>query len=665
MSLAEWWPWALLVALGVTALVALLYRRPDLRPGWRVLFILLRGIAFTLAALLFADLACQVQRPGEAPTAALVVDDSASMSLADAGGRTRAAHAEELAEAVPAAHPELDWSVYRLGELSAADTLEAVEKLASRRPDLATVVVIGDGGGRIPTTALDIPFTVNAAVAGDASVFDLALDAPRGPRLALAGKRALFQVDVHIVGDGPTEATVRATAREVFGGRRVVELDPAAVDLSEGAAVAEFRFTPPAEGWWLVEFETPAPPSEATPLNNVRRLLVDVRRGEMTALVLAGEPGPESSFLQRSLEGLPGVEASLLYRRADGAFYDADGKAREPEPVAPDALFLVDLLPQGELLSEISRRIAEGKGVGLLLGRPGLVVPSGGALREIFPLPRGAGDVRLVAGQARVVQAAGGPFGGLAGADLPSLLTYPEGLSGADGVPLVCENPAGRRVPGATLAASGAPRVVMWGRGWWRWALDAGVEGETPYDVLVSDLFAYLSSPVTDDRLLVTPDRRRAVTGQAVGVEITGGTDGEPVCTVRGTDGEDESVVGLTEAGEARPTGRWRGSFTADGSGAYIVRGELGGQTVEEPLVVEPDFSEFEKLSPDASSLALLASLGGGRLFAGPGDELPLGPGTVPELYGREPLRASPWLLGALILVVVGEWFLRRRQNLR
>ncbi len=661
MSLAEWWPWSLLVAVGVTALVALLYRRPDLRPGWRVLFILLRGIAITLAALLFADLACQVQRPGKAPTAALVIDDSASMSLADAGGRTRAAHAEELAEAIRAAHPELDWSVYRLGELSAGDSMEAVEKLASRRPDLATVVVIGDGGGRIPTTALDIPFTVNAAVAGDASVFDLVLDTPRGPRLALAGKRALFQTDVRLVGDGPTEATVVATAREVFGGRREVELDPAAVDLSEGAAVAEFRFTPPVDGWWLVEFETPPLVSEATPLNNVRRLLVDVRRGEMTALVLAGEPGPESSFLQRSLERLPGVEAELLYRRADGAFYDADGKARKPEPVAPDALFLVDLVPQGELFSEISRRIAEGKGVGLILGRPGLVVSAEGALREIFPVPRSTGEIRLVAGQARVVRATGGPFSGLAGADLPALLTYPEGLSGAEGAPLVCENPAGRRVSGATLAPSGAPRVVMWGRGWWRWALDAGAEDETPYDVFVSDLFAYLSSPVTDDRLLVTLDRRRAVTGRAVGVEITGGTGGEPECTVRGTDDDDGLSVGLTEAGESR----WRGSFTTDGAGAYIVRGELGGQSAEEPLVVEPDFSEFEKLAPDASSLALLASLGGGRLLSGPGDELPLGPGAASELYGREPLRASPWILGALIVIVVVEWFLRRRQNLR
>ncbi|OGD72280.1 MAG: hypothetical protein A2Y64_06855 [Candidatus Coatesbacteria bacterium RBG_13_66_14] len=238
MSLAEWWPWALFVALGATALVALLYRRTDLRPGWKALFVILRGISVTLTALLFADLACQVQRPGESPAAAIVVDDSASMSLTDAEGRTRAGCAEELAVALRAAHPELDWSVYRLGELSAADPLEAVEMLASRRPDLAAVVVVGDGGGRVPVASLDIPFTVHAVVAGGASRFDVALDAPRGPRLALTGKSALFQVDVRLVGEGPTEATVRASGREVFGGRREVELDPALVDLSDGATVA-------------------------------------------------------------------------------------------------------------------------------------------------------------------------------------------------------------------------------------------------------------------------------------------------------------------------------------------------------------------------------------------------------------------------------------------
>jgi hypothetical protein len=661
MSLAEWWPWALLVALGVTALVALLYRRPDLRPGWRVLFVLLRGVAVTLAALLFADLACRVERPREAPAVALVLDSSASMSLADAEGRPRSLYAEELAEALRADHPGLDWSLYRLDELSAADMLEAVERLASRRPDLAAVVVVGDGGGRVPIADLDAPFPVHAATAGAASRFDVALDAPRGPNLALAGRRALFQVDARLVGDGPTETTVRASARELFGGRREVGLEAASVDLSEGAAVAEFRFTPPTAGWWLVEFETPALASEATPLNNVRRLLVDVRRGEMTALVLAGEPGPDSSFLLRSLERLPGVEADLLYRRTDGAFYDADGKARRPDTVAPDALFLVDLVPGGELLSAISRRIAEGRGVGLVLGRPGLVVTAGGALRELFPIPRGAGDVRLVAGQARLVQATGGPFGGLTGGDLPALVTYPEGLRGTEGSPLVLENPAGRRIPGATLAASGAPRVVMWGRGWWRWAL----EEDDPYGVFVSDLFAYLSSPVSEGRLLVTLDRRRAVTGQAVGVEITGGAGGEPVCTVRGGDDGEGLGVELTEVGEARPTGRWRGSFTAGEAGAYVVRAEIGGEAAEEPLVVEPDFSEFEKLAPDASSLALLASLGGGRLLSDPEDELPLGAGAATEVYGREPLRASPWILGALIVIVVAEWFLRRRQNLR
>ncbi|OGD72281.1 MAG: hypothetical protein A2Y64_06860 [Candidatus Coatesbacteria bacterium RBG_13_66_14] len=317
--------------------------------------------------------------------------------------------------------------------------------------------------------------------------------------------------------------------------------------------------------------------------------------------------------------------------------------------------------------------------MGLFLGRPGLVTPAGDALRELFPIPRDTGDVRLVVGQARVVQAAGGPFGGLVGADLPALVTYPEGLREANVSLLVLENTAGRRIPGATLAASGAPRIVMWGRGWWRWALDTDGKGETPYDVFVSDLFAYLSSPVSDDRLLLTLDRRRAVTGRAVGVEITGGTGGEPVCSVHGIGDEGGLAVVLSEAGEARPAGRWRGSFTAGEAGAYIVRAEMkarglnplsplyemGGQTAEEPLVVEPDFSEFEKLAPDASSLALLASLGGGRLLSGPGDELPLGHGAVPELYGREPLRASPWLLGALILVIVAEWFLRRRQNLR
>jgi hypothetical protein len=662
MNLAEWWPWALLVSIAVTALVALLYRRPDLKVGWRVVFVLLRGCALALLALLFADLACQTRRSLESPAAALVLDDSASMSLADPEGRSRSRYAEELGEGIRAAHPELDWTVYDLDGLSAVDPLEAVRALASRRPDLAAVVVVGDGGGGVPVAELGLPFPVHAAVAGGASLFDVALDAPRGPRLVLAGRTALFQLDVRLNGDGPSDAAVLAKAGEVFGEGREVELDPAEVDLSTGGGVAEFRFTPPREGWWLLVFETPPLPGEATPANNARRLLVNVRREGMTSLVLAGELGPESSFLQRSLQRLPGVEAELLYRRPDGYFYDADGDRRTPDLTSPDALLLVDLVPRGAVLAGVSDRVARGLGVGLILGSPGLRVASDDALWKVMPALRQGADLRLVEGQSRAVQVAGQTFGGLVGADLPTLLTYPEGLRVGGQTSLVLVNPAGKRVPGALLASSGAPRALLLGRGWWRWSLSAGNGAEDDhYDTLVADLFAYLSTPATGDRLTLTLDRRRSTAGGPVNVDVTGGGEGEPRCAVFGFGGAEESEVGLSRLGE----GRWRGGFTLEEVGTYVVRAELGNQHAEEPLVVEPDFSEFADLVPNGSSLALLATLGGGRLLSDPTDELPLGPGAALEVYGRKPLRANPWLLGVLIVLIAGEWFLRRRQNLR
>ncbi|HDR06934.1 MAG TPA: hypothetical protein ENN88_04800, partial [Candidatus Coatesbacteria bacterium] len=519
MSLAEWWPWALLAAVGVTALVALLYRRPGLSPGWRALFVLLRGAVLALLALLFADLACRVQRSGETPAAAVVVDDSPSMSLADPTGRTRGEHAQELVEAIRAAHPELDWTVYGLGGLSVPDAAEAVRSLASSRPDLSVVVVVGDGGGAMPTEQSDYPFPVHAVAAGDASLFDVSLGEPRGPRLSLVGKASLFLVEVRLVGEGPGETVVRARAREVSGGRREVELNPVEVELSEGTAVAEFRFNPPAPGWWLVEFETPALVSEATPLNNVRRLLVNVRRGEMTALVVAGEPGPESAFLHRSLARLPGVESRLLYRRPGGDFSDADGKRQTPDVVSPDAFFLVDLVPEGNLLTGLNRRLAAGRGLAIVWGRPGLrVFPETLAsvgLRTLFTL-RHEGGLRLVEGQARVVESSGRLFDGLLAADLPALSTYAEGLRDTEGAALTLSNPAGRRIPGALLAASGPPRAVFLGRGWWRWAFLTRAGDDSPYDLFVAELFAYVSSPAADDRLIMTLDRRRAVTGQSV-----------------------------------------------------------------------------------------------------------------------------------------------------
>ncbi|MCK4593269.1 hypothetical protein KAU45_02115, partial [bacterium] len=506
------------------------------------------------------------------------------------------------------------------------------------------------------------PFPVHALLAGKESDFDVVLETPRGPRLTLVGKPALFLSEIRLAGRGPAETSVRARAREVFGARSEVELDVAEVDLSESAAVAEFRFTPPREGWWLIEFETPPLEAEATPANNERRLLINVRRGELTALVLAGEPGPESCFLYRSLQRLAGVEAELLYRRPDGIFYDPDGNNKTPDLASPDALFLVDFVPQGAVLGGISRRVADGRGVGLILGRPGLCVPPDSAIWEIFLIGRRGGDLRLVEGQSRVVQVRGQPFGEIVDADLPALVTYPEGVKSVGGTGLILANPAGRRVPGAILASSGAPRLLMLGRGWWRWGFSTQeVGGSSLYDDLVADIFAYLSSPPSDDRLTLSLDRRRSTVGQPVGIEITGGGDGEPACSIRSLEDGTEFGVELSRAGE----GSWRGGHAFGEVGTYIVRAELDGLVAEEPLIVEPDFSEFTDLAPDRTFLARLASVSGGRLLAGPKDELPLGPGAALKQVERRPLRASPWLLGALILVIAGEWFLRRRQNLR
>ncbi len=662
MNLAEWWPWALLGSLGATALVALLYRRPDLKPGWRVVFVLLRGVALTMIALLFADLACQTEIFHKSPTAGLIMDDSASMFMADSTGRTRDSYAGELAEGIRSAHPELDWVVYELGGLSELGTPEAVRALASRRPDLSAAVVIGDGGGEGPASGIGLPFPVHALVAGEESLFDVVLETPRGPRLPLVGKTALFLLEVRLAGRGPAETSVRAGAREVFGARSEVELDLAEVDLSESAAVAEFRFIPPREGWWLIEFETPPLEAEAVSVNNSRNLLINVRRGELTALVLAGEPGPESSFLYRSLRRLAGVKAELLYRRPDGLFYDPEGNSKTPDLASPDALFLVDFVPRGAILSGITKRIADGRGVGFILGKPGLSIPSESALLDLFLIGRQGGDLRLVEGQSRVVQVTGQPFGQLVGADLPALVTYPEGLKAAGGTGLILANPAGRRVPGAVLVSSGAPRWMMLGRGWWRWGFSTQEADEgSLYDDLVADLFAYLSSPPTDDRLTLSLDRRRSTVGRPVGIEITGGGDGEPVCSIRSPEDGEEFGVELSRVGE----GRWRGGHDFEEVGTYIVRAKLDGLVAEEPLIVEPDFSEFADLAPDTASLARLASVSGGRLLADPRDELPLGSGAALKQVERRPLRASPWLLGALILVIMTEWFLRRRRNLR
>lgn len=658
MSIDSWWPWALLTALALTVPAVLLYRSVEEKPGWRVVLVGLRLGALVLLALAFAGLSCAEERGGERRELALVVDDSASMTLRGVEGLERTRLAEDLAAAFSAARPGLEFVPFTTGAL-ASDPATALELLARRRPDLAGAVLIGDDDGA-GGYAGPPGFPVNVLAVETPAAADYETLRPRAPRLIAAGRAAAVVVEVVARGGEPEPAVLTATARRLESDGEPRVLGSEGIDSTGGSR--EFVFTPDLPGWWLIEARLEPVSGEATERNNTRRLLVQVVDDEQTALILSAGPHPEASFLARALEELPGVEVVQLHRRPDGRFHAPDGTSVTPEVREPTAVFLVDIVPEGSLIAELSRRNDAGRGTAMIWGRPGLVVEADAAVWSLWP-GLSTGTLRLVAGQARTIEAHDPLFNTAVEAGPPALLSYAEGLPVGVETILTLKNPAGRPVPGALTSSSGAPRLLLLGSGWWRWHLARRIHGDDPlYRNLTAELFSLLSTPPPGEDPRLHLERHYVEAGGELTVELDNPAGGSFSALLLDEDGASRGELTFTPD----PDGVRRSRLTAPKeSGLYFVRiATEKGAIVEEPFVVEPPLNELRLLNPDLAGLRRLAEEGGGNYLESPGDQPVLSPSRRTHSV-VDPWRASPWFIGLVVVLLTTDWLLRRKRNLR
>jgi hypothetical protein len=133
-----------------------------------------------------------------------------------------------------------------------------------------------------------------------------------------------------------------------------------------------------------------------------------------------------------------------------------------------------------------------------------------------------------------------------------------------------------------------------------------------------------------------------------------------------------DALALAAEPGTAAP-GEFAAAYLAAAPGAYrVTAGATVGGTAATPaeagFVVDHDAAEFARLTPDRVLLTELAGRTGGRLVEA--DRLGALAG---ELKRRQapvmtttttPLWHQPWVLGLIVLLLVGEWVLRRRGGL-
>jgi len=315
---------------------------PEITRRRRVTLIALRALALSVLLFLLFEPVLNLQRGEELPPrTALLVDDSRSMTVEDAGvergSRVREfvssgafRNAEGDGERSPwlfsgKAFPMQDITADSLrfdgGETDISRALQSVYEAESDR-NLRSVVLVTDGiftAGKNPLyAARSLGMPVHVVAVGDST-----------EKKDILVSRVLANSIAYLESTLPIDVTVRSAGFEggatrvrlIEGGRTIAE---EAVALAPGVNEypVNFTWTPEEEGVRRLTVRVDAMEGELTEKNNSRTFYVKVLKSRMKVVIVAGAPSPDVSLLQRELRKDKNIETQLFVRKTGGAWYE-------------------------------------------------------------------------------------------------------------------------------------------------------------------------------------------------------------------------------------------------------------------------------------------------------------------------------------------------------
>jgi uncharacterized membrane protein len=596
--------------------------------------------------------------------------------------------------------------------------LRAVQERYAGRP-LAGVVVVSDGNvtgrGRADVPVLEAPvFTVGVGRAvgiRDREVLSVAVG-----DTSLPGSTADLVATVVSRGfpRGPVHVTLREDDRLVQV--RAIDAPP------DGTPVpVVFSVAPPLDRPVVYAVEVAPDAQELAFENNTRRLAVGPAGRRRRVLLVEGAPGFEHSFLKRALEADPGLEVDALVRKGQNErgvdTYYVQAAATRAErllagyPSSREALFEYDAVVFANVEAAFFTRdslaltadfVAERGGGLLVLGAQAFEHQSWvrTPIEDLLPVEIGGpGGLAVRAAD----YSAAGRF---------RLLLTPAGLRhpifrlapGVDetrrqwaSLPALASAAAlGGPKPGATVLAEVASEggivrpllavqrygegrtAVFSGEGAWRWKMRRP-SGDRLYETFWRQVVRWLVAGAPEPVNVRVP---AAVTvGEAIPTSVT--VRDAAFAPVAGADvrvrvtppGGPERVVVARAAPEA--VGRYDAAVPVEASGLYRVDVEASrgreplGSTRAVVLAGDGD-EEFADPRMDEATLERVARASGGTRVDADSPEAV--EGLARALAGRIPAEAvlvrrelwhSPWTFLGLLVVVCGEWTLRRRWGWR
>ncbi|MBI4530437.1 MAG: hypothetical protein HY709_02845 [Candidatus Latescibacteria bacterium] len=706
--------WLLLIPVAATG-AFLVYRSSD--TGVKRLLQILRGTTLGLILLLLTQPVLTVEQgKEERPTLTVLVDGSASMQLVDTvDGRVNGRSRGEVVKEILGSHTMMD--IRRHADIRGivfSDGVhpfspDRVDSLSFRggRTDLATalrqggeeqavgMILLSDGvdnvGGDVESAATDagIPVFV-VGIGGTERQSDVQVTDIRSEDTGFVGETLTMRTRITDQGEGGTHITVylKGENGEIFD-RRDVTL---AGDGKEQEIVFHTSLREPA-GLHRYTVEIPPVEGEASTLNNSASTVVPVFKEKRAVLIVCGQPCWEFAFLKRTLETMEDVGVTSLIARKGGGFLDGTF----PDDLGSfDLLILLDVpsdVIQGRIDEQVTTFVRQG-GALLFVGGSHTLGRGYQSLRLVdllmvnpvnrehtFRFDRFVPELTSVGQDHPIMHISGNHHNIEAWRELPPFAGYNEVKEIQPRSLILGTHPTVRlgeeKMPMFVFSSAEKGRVFLtlcspfWMVEFLPWG--SGGSGN-PVQTFWRQVVRWLTTPEMLHPVTITTDRPIYRGGMPVAVEARvfdemfhPNDEAEVLVRVRGEEGIRETY--LTHVGRGYYRGRIPGlragdyRFEGTASTAQRVIGSASGS-----FTVDRQSVEFQETRMNEYLLKGIATRSGGKFYRqGEVDNLfrDFQPATYESVVTHHlDLRKNGWIWLTILLLVGGEWMIRRRKGM-
>jgi hypothetical protein len=314
-------------------------------PNWfkRILTVLRIVALIIILFILFEPILSLSWNRTEEPIIAVLLDNSASMSLTD-DGKIRSEKANSVLESGLFQNISRDSEVeyYQFSDVLATlsleqldsikfahdgtDITEALKALKEKNVDryLKAVVLITDGINNLGENPVryvedfDIPI-FPIAIGKAVEQKDVVISKISSNQVTYANNKVPVDITVQAFGFPDRKIEVQLLKDSQLLDSKFIEIGK---NLSE--TKARLHFTPQQPGFQKYRIQIPALENELTTINNQKNFYTKVLKSKMKILFIAGSPDPDFKFIKKNLEADPNIAIDYWVVKKNQQFYQGN-----------------------------------------------------------------------------------------------------------------------------------------------------------------------------------------------------------------------------------------------------------------------------------------------------------------------------------------------------